>query len=169
MRFSPGPYEIVSVAQNATTGQVASRRDEGSWPDPDAAEATLGPIAVLQPSAGAYLRDGKSATTGTRAQADQDPVRTDLPTAIIAIVCRGKHVTGPLHVERRLEGETAVEFPALDMDMGADRCAQIRDLIPAGSMAAEPGSVGSFKYVVAISTTVDLAKAERSFFAISPK
>lgn len=169
VRFSPGPYEIVSVANDTTTGQVASRRDEGSWPDPDAAEVTIGPFALLQPSAGAYLRDGKPASSGTRAQVDQDPVRTDLPTAIIGIICRGKKVSGKLSVIRQLKGETSVEFPALNMDMGEDRCAQIRDLVPAGSMSAEPALPGEFKYLVTVSLAgADVASAERRFFAVSP-
>ncbi len=170
VRFSPGPYEIVSVAHDATTGQVASRRDEGSWPDPDLADASVGPFAMLQPSAGAYLREGKAATSGVRAQSDRDPVRTDLPTAIVGIVCRGKKVKGRIRVDRRLEGETSVLFPEQEMDLGEERCAQIRDLIPAGSMSSDSNSPTSFKYVVTVSVQGSIvAQGERSFLAISPQ
>lgn len=164
LKFSPGPYEIVSVAHDATTGQIASRRDEGIWPDPDAEEATVGPIAVLQPATGAYIRDGKPASSGTRAQSDQDPVRADLPTAILGIVCRGKRASGPIRLERRLEGETAVEFPSMDVDMGADRCVQVRDLVPAGSMTS-----GHFRYEIAMSRGgVEVARGAREFRAVEP-
>jgi hypothetical protein len=170
VRFSPGPYDIVSVAHDASTGQVASRHDDGTWPDPDAADVTIGPFAVLQPSAGAYLRDGKTATSGTRAQSDTDPVRTDLPTAIIGLICRAKKTPGKLDVERRLEGMSTVQFPPLSMDMGEDRCAQIRDLIPKGSMSAEPGERGSFRYSVTVSQQgADIAKGERRFLAVTPQ
>jgi hypothetical protein len=165
MRFPPGPYEIVSVAHEAATGQIASRRDEGRWPDPDADEATVGPIAILQPASGAYLRNGAAASSGTRAQCGEDPVRTDLPTAVLGIVCRGTRAGGALRVERRLEGETFVDFPPIDIDLGKERCAQIRDLIPAGSMTS-----GMFHYRVKISRDgAELARSDRQFPAVEPE
>ncbi len=162
MKFSSGPYEIVSVAHEATTGQVASRRDEGSWPDPDAEAVVLGPIAVVQPIAGAFLRNGKASTSGTLAQSEQDPVRADRPTALVGIVCRGKHAAGKLRIERKLEGESKVDFPLMEIDMGSDRCALFRDLVPPGTMTA-----GFFRYEVRVpGGEAELARTERTFLTV---
>jgi hypothetical protein len=90
------------------------------------------------------------------------------PTAVAGIVCRGKKVLGRLQVERRLAGETKVEFPPLDIDMEKDRCAQIRDLIPARAMSSEPSRPGEFTYLMIVSRGgVELARGGRKFLAVS--
>lgn len=165
MAFSPGAYELVSVAMDATTGQVGSRRDEGTWPDPEADDVLLGPIAVLQPAAGAFSRDGRTATTGALARTGDDAVRADAPTALVGIVCRRKGLDGPLRLERKLEGEIAVPFAPMELDLGDDRCAQIRDLVRGGTMRA-----GFFRYEIrVVKNGLDLARAERSFPVIVPE
>lgn len=164
MRFSPGPYEIVSVAHDATSGQIASRRDEGTWPDPDSGDPSVGPIAIVQPGEGAYLRDGQPAHSGMRAQSEEDPVRTDRPTAAVTIVCRGGGGPGSYLVTRRLEGESSVDFPPVEVELRDERCAQIRDLIPPGSMTS-----GIFHYRVSVSREGEsVARGERSFPAVQP-
>ncbi len=164
MTFAPGAYELVSVALDAATGQVGSRRDEGTWPDPEAADVMLGPIAVLQPVVGAFARDGKASTSGALARSGDDAVRAESPTALVGIVCRRKGFDGPIRVERKLEGETAVPFAPMDVDFGEDRCAQIRDLIRGRTMTA-----GSFRYEIRVlKNGVELARAERSFPVVAP-
>jgi hypothetical protein len=65
VKFSSGPYELVSVAQEVQLGQVGSRRDEGSWPDLDAIDMMVSPSRW---SAGERRvpQNGRSATRRTR-------------------------------------------------------------------------------------------------------
>jgi len=164
MKFPPGPWELVSVAHETATGQVASRRDEGSWPDPDAAQAVVGPISVVQQVQGAFLRDGKVRTSGSLAQPEQAALRIDRPTAVVGIVCRGKRFHGTLRVERSLEGESRADFPTLRIDMGEERCAIFRDVVPARTM-----SEGYFRYSVQVlDDQAELARGERTFRAGVP-
>ncbi len=165
MTFPPGPWELVSVAHEAATGQVASRRDEGTWPDPDAAEAVVGPISVVQHVSGAFLRDGKARTSGSLGQSEQAILRIDQPTAVVGIVCRGKRVRGALRVERSLEGESRADFPSMEIDMGEDRCAVFRDLVPPRTM-----SEGSFRYSVRVlHDQAELARGERTFHVVAER
>lgn len=164
MSFPPGPFELVSVAHEITTDQVASRRDEGSWPNPDQDVASIVPIVVLQPAIGGFLREGKASTTGSLVHSDEDAVVTDRPTAIVGLVCRSRGHKGALRVERKLIGETATDFPPMDLDFGEDRCAQVRDLVPAGTL-----SPGFFRYEIRVlKGEAEIARRERRFAAIDP-
>lgn len=161
MEFGPGPYELVAVAHDAAADQTASQRVQGSFPDPDAALAMVGPIAVVQRVNGAFVRDGTARTSGNLVSGESDPLRTDLPAAIVAIVCRAKDQKGALTVARDLVGETKVAFPTQALDLGADRCGQILDVIPEGTLGA-----GTFRYVVSVSgKDGEIAKGERTFVA----
>lgn len=146
MTFKPGPYEVVAVAHDATANETATGRLEGSWPDPDAAMATVGPIAVLQPTAGLFLRGGELRRHGSLGLGEAEPARTDRPTALVGIICRARNKKGTLVVERRLVGEPTATFPELQLEYVKDeRCAQFRDVVPAGSM-----SPGTFRYEVSV-------------------
>ena len=162
MKFPAGPYELVVVAHEVTTDQVFSRRIDGTWPDPNAAPATVGPIAVLQPENGAFLRNGESRTSGALAVGDDDFVRTDLPTALIALVCRAKGNRRPLTLERSLSGENQVSFDPVTIP-GEERCLQIRDGVPSGSLGE-----GELRYRVRVlENGVEIASGESRILAVS--
>jgi hypothetical protein len=164
LTFRPGEYEIVTVAHETTTGLVSSHLSHTDWPDPRSTPVTLGPIALLQPLTGAFLRAETRRTSGSSARGPLEPVRTDRDTALVGLVCHGKRQQGAITVSRRLVGETSVDFPSLDVRLGDERCAQIRDLVPAGAMGA-----GHYRYEVrARKGDHVLAEREHEFTAWSP-
>jgi hypothetical protein len=164
MRFAPGPYEIVGVAQNELTGALGSRREEGRWPDPDAQDAVVGPIAVLQPVRGAFLREGRASSTGALARSADETAKTDRPTALVGLICRRRGLDGPLHVERVLVGETEAPFVPMDFLPEDGRCVQVRDLVPAGTLLE-----GAFRYQVrVVRNGAEIARGERRFVAVAP-
>ena len=141
MRFGPGDYEIVSVAHEARTGMISSMQQDLAWPDPDGQAATAAPIAMLQPADAVFVREGNSRSSGSLARARGEWIDPGLPLALVAVVCRGRRDRGPLQIERALVGESVVELPPLELDMAAERCAQLRDVIPAGTLGA-----GRYRY-----------------------
>lgn len=165
MRFPPGPYELISVAHETTTDQVLSARVESAWPDPNENPASVGPIAILQPETGAFLRDDQVRDSGALALGEDDPVRTDRPTAIVGLVCRAKRQKGKLRVERELVGESAVEFGKVVLADDGGRCAQIRDLIRADQMVE-----GGFEYHVRVyDGSEEIATGAVEFYALGPE
>jgi VWFA-related protein len=163
MSFSPGPFEVVSVAHDTTADRVTTARLEGDWPDPDAAPATVGPIALMQPEQGVFLREDEVQNRGARALDAAELARTDRPTALVALVCRGRTGKTKLRVERALSGDTAVPFEPLELVLDEERCAQIRDVIPKGVMTP-----GSFDYSVRVLRGEEtVASSERSFGAVA--
>ena len=165
MRFPPGPYELVSVAHETTTDQVLSSRIESSWPDPDEGRALVGPIAVLQPEEGAFLREEEVRESGALALGRDDPVRTDRPTALVGLVCRAKRQKGKLRVERELIGEASVEFGKVVLDDDGERCAQIRDLVYANQMFE-----GGFEYRIRVyDGREEIAEGGVEFYALEPE
>lgn len=142
--FPPGPYELVTVAHETTTDQVFSRRFDGTWPDPNDAPATVSPVAILQPSTGAFVRDGETKPRGALALGSDPLLEPDRATALVGLVCRARGNRRELRVERELSGENAVQFPTLSFG-SEDRCVQLRDLVPGGTMTA-----GAFAYHVRV-------------------
>jgi VWFA-related protein len=161
----PGPHEIVAVAHERDLGFVLSDHVQVSWPDPNRQPVTCGPLALLQPTAGAFVRDGATRVTGSLARSLAEPVSTDLPTALMGLVCRSRRHKGPLQVERVLIGDTAVEFPLLQFELAHERCAQIRDLIPTGRLRPGP-----YRYVMRVlhEGTV-MHEVARDFVAAAPE
>ena len=162
VRVAPGPLEVVAVAREAGTSYVMSERRAVEWPDPDDRPVTCGPLALLQPTVGAFVRGEISRTAGSLALAQTEAVRADLPTALLGLVCRDRRRRGVLRVERSLVGGSSVEFPGLQFDLDQERCAQVRDLIPAGVLSpglyryeiralveGEPGHAASREFLVA--------------------
>jgi len=159
MEFSPGEFELVAVAHETTTDELAQRELTGTWPRIDDELAFIAPIAVSQPAKGGFLRDGNAKTSGALVIPEGEPLRGDLPTALITLVCRAKDEKKPLHVERTLIGETETPVEKDDIDMGQDRCAQVRDLIPRNTLGP-----GSYRFVVDVSSGgTDLTRMERKF------
>jgi VWFA-related protein len=164
VRLSPGPWELTGVAHDTVTGDIVAGRIEGDWPDPNESEATVGPIALLQPVQAVFLRDGSTRREGSLGRAADEPVRTDLPTALVGLVCRDRAQSRPLQVERRLAGEDFVDFAPLDLPAGRDRCAVVTDVIPADTMTA-----GMFRYEVNVrSEDEDVASGLRQLAAVEP-
>ncbi len=162
MRFAPGPYQIIAVAHETTTDQLASGRVDGSWPSLDEAPAAVGPIAVIQRTAGAFVRDEAVHTSGSLARGEPDPIRVDQPTAVIGLVCQRPGDKQPIRIERKLTGQTSVEFPPIDVQPSDDPCSQVRDMIPPGTMGP-----GAFKYEIRVLRGgEEVAKGEKIFSAI---
>lgn len=160
MRFRPGPYELVMVAHERTGDEIVTGRMEGVWPDPDKQAASVGHIALLQPAGVALSREGETRSGGSLGLGEGQSLQSDLPTAAVFLACRdGKKGGASLRVERRLVGETAVEFEPIELGPGGNRCAQIRDMIPADTMTA-----GGFVYEIRVRRgEEELASASREF------
>lgn len=162
MSFAPGPFELVAVARESRTDQIASRRIEAEWPKLESSLASLGPIAVVQRAAGAFLRNGELKQSGPLIREEADILRPDVETAFIGIVCRSRDQSGPLEVDRRLVGGTEAPFEKMVVDLAGDRCAVFQDRVVPGSMAE-----GTFRYSVRVlDRGVEVARAERSFVVL---
>lgn len=164
MIFRPGPFELVMVAHETRSDQVISGQLDGEWPNPNDAPATVGPIAVMQPVSAAFVRGERVRGHGAMGFGDLEAVDTSRPTAMVSLVCRARGNKGKLLVRRRLVGESAASFEDLDLDLGKDRCAQIRDMIAADTMTE-----GTFEYEVRVlGKGQELALGTRFFAAVSP-
>jgi VWFA-related protein len=161
----PGLHEVVAVAHEATTGYVLSEHLQVVWPDPNRQPVTCGPVALLQPTAGAFLRAGVTRTVGSLARSHAESLSAALPTALMGLVCRNRHRQGPLRVERTLTGSSAVDFPRLEFELDRERCAQVRDLIPAGMLHP-----GSYRYEMRVMRDdAVLHEASRDFVVVAPE
>jgi len=159
VEMKPGPFELVAVARELTTDKVFSSRTEGTWPDPEDSLAEIVQPVVLQPGPGAFTRDGQIRKSGSLVHGKDDPLDASRPTALVALVCRSKMVKTGLDVTRVLEGASPVEFPPLALDLGAERCGQVRDMIPAKTLG--PGRY-QYRIVVREKGTV-IGTGETSF------
>ena len=158
MDFAPGDYDLVAVAHEVQTDTVSSKEIHGSWPKLDAELASLGPIAVSQPRTGGFLRNGQSRTQGAVVVAEDEILRGDSPTAVIALVCRAKDQKRPLKVLRTLVGETSTPVGSTELDLTTERCGQIVDLIPPRMLGA-----GKYHFVITVSSDGnELARGERT-------
>ena len=163
IEIEPGAQEIVSVALESRTGLVASEEITIDWPAPADDRAVLTPIALLQPENGAFLRDDKTRRRGSLAQGENGLTRVERPTALIGLVCHSRKQKGQLRVERSLIGRSAQTFPPLTFDLEEDRCAQVRDLLPAGSLIP-----GYYRYEVRVLEDETLLhERSREFYAVS--
>jgi hypothetical protein len=147
--FAPDEGEVISVGRESRLGQLAMTQLELDWPDPDKRAATVSPIVVLQQSEGLFLRkQGKVAEdvrrVGTLGVGDND-VATDRPVFLVALVCRGPRAGKDLWVQRRLNGESTVEFELLKWTFEGERCIQLRDLARADQLGW-----GDFNYEVLV-------------------
>jgi hypothetical protein len=161
--LKPGAYEVVGVAHESATGLIVSNETEIEWPAPTGSRITVTPIALLQPSLGAFLRDGETRLHGSLTRDPSEAVRSDRPTALVALVCHGRRHRGPLRVERTLTGRSEQGFEALTLDLEQDRCAQLRDLLPADSLRP-----GYHRYEVRVfEEAQERAAASRGFYAVA--
>jgi len=155
--FDPGLYELVMVAKEEGSATISTGLLEGEWPEPNNRDSSIGPIALLQPGTGAFVRDDDVRRQGSVAQ--DELARTSLPTALVGIVCYPKK--GSLRVERSLVGASSATFPALILDDSTTRCSVFSDSIPADTMTS-----GSFRYEVrVVHDGVEVASGSREFLA----
>ncbi len=142
--FEPGPFDLVAVAHEVSTEAIYNVRIEGSWPDPRDNPVTLGPINVLQPRQAVFVRDGVTRKAGSFGRSESSPIQTDLPTALVGIVC-SVHPGRTLRVERRLVGDSSAEFPPVELTVTEQPCAVFSDLIRERTMTS-----GMFSYEVRV-------------------
>jgi len=160
MAFSPGPFEVVAVAHNTTVDGVGSQQIDGEWPQPNAQLASLGPIAVVQPTKAAIKRGDETRTSGFVAFAEDEPVLADYPVTLVALVCRSKDLKDELLVERQLVGASSVHFEPIEIDLGKDLCFVIHDRVKPGTMTP-----GTFHYRIQVHDAKDeLVRGDRRFF-----
>jgi len=167
LAIPPGPHALAVVAQEATAGEIGTKLLSGAWPDPDSASLTIGPVALLQPEEALFLRGEKSRSRGFLIRTPENPVRTDRPTALVTLVCAGRSADlGPVRVERFLAGGETVSFPDIQVQMqDPDRCAQVRDMVRAGTMTE-----GTFTYGIRVfEGEREAAASEHSFQAVGPE
>lgn len=159
MEFAPGDYELVAVAHEAQTDTLLSKQIHGVWPSLDAELASLAPISVSQPRNGGFLRNGQMLTQGAVIVAEDEPLRNEDPTAVIALVCRAKDQKRPLRVDRTLIGEHETPVGTTELELTEDRCVQMVDFIPPKMLG-----VGRYRFVVTVSSDGRvLTRGERAF------
>ncbi len=168
MSFGPGPYQLVMVAHEQITDRIARAEIEADWPDPDANEVTLSPLTLLQPSEGAFLRDGKLRRSGSLGKTATEYIEPGLPVAVIGLVCRNKSKKtkkARLVIERRLIGETEASFTDLELSDSGIRCIQLRDIIRADTMTE-----GNFTYELRVvdKSNRELTALKLEFSAVNP-
>ena len=160
MEFRPGPFDLIVVAHDTVADQLGTVRVSGVWPEKGEGPA-VGPIAVLQPANGVFLRDGAVRETGSLGRSEDSLLRTDLPTAMIGLVCRGNVKRKRIRIERSLVGEGTTEFPTIQFE-DKDLCTQVRDVIPTRTMTP-----GTFSYEIRVlAGDVEMASGVREFSVI---
>jgi hypothetical protein len=143
MSVRPGPFEVALVGMESTTGRVATGRLTGSWTG--VLKGGVSASSILQPMEGAFLRDGKVRTKGSLAIGESDAVRADRPLAFVTLVCRTDKRQTSARVLRSLSGPSSSSFEPLDLPLKESACAQVRDVVPPGTLAA-----GDFTYGIMI-------------------
>jgi hypothetical protein len=164
MNLLPGQYELELNALETTGGQTGAGQLKGLLPNPDLQSITISPVAIVQPAEAAFLRDGNSRSRGALGRAVDEPVLADLPTAMVCLVCRGLGRLDEVRVERKLSGATSMDFNPIQLQLGEERCAQIRDLIQPGVMTD-----GFFRYEVRVfDEHAQRASGHRAFTTVTP-
>jgi VWFA-related protein len=158
MDLPPASYEIVAVAENTTLDTLISGQLEAVEPEAGKDGASVTAPVALQPQSGWFVRDdGAPRPSGSLVRVEGEPLKADLPTALVGYVCRSKGEKSTLQVERQLVGQTAVTFPSIAIEPGGDPCAQVRDVIPAATLGD-----GTFQYVVTVLRGAELlARTQR--------
>jgi VWFA-related protein len=157
-----GAYDLVAVAHEDRTGLVASSSLKLDWPALKEAHAGIGPIAVVQPVVGAFLRGDATRKSGSVIARDGDPVDPSRPTAVVTVVCPAGNKEATRIVERVLTGPTLHEFPPQDMT-GEAACVQLRDVVPSNTLRGGP-----YRYVLRVVAGEEtLAEATREFVVVT--
>lgn len=142
--LEPGEWDVIAVAHEKNTDFIARDLLSQGFAPPKGDVSVRGPMVVLQPEAGAFVREGDVKREGAVVRAPSEPLDSTRPTALVALVCRGKR-GATVVATRRLVGADPIDFPPIDLDLEEERCAQIRDLIPPHTLGP-----GSYRYEVRI-------------------
>jgi len=90
--------------------------------------------------------------------AEDDLLRPEVPTAVIALVCRAKDQKRPMRVVRTLIGTSETPVGTTDLDVTSEQCAQVVDLIPPKLLGA-----GRYRFVITMSSDgTELTSGERA-------
>ena len=163
VEFKPGPYALTLAARETTAGQSGTQELEGRWPDPNKEPGTVSPVVLLQPAAGAFVRGENARRQGALACRDEDPIRIQLPIALVSVVCRGAELPDLVRVERKLGSAAPVDFQTIHLLPGGEQCAQVRDMIPPGTLRQ-----GHFRYEVHLVTkNGEVASGIREFDTVA--
>ncbi|HXV75252.1 MAG TPA: hypothetical protein VD788_02965, partial [Candidatus Polarisedimenticolaceae bacterium] len=159
--FKPGAYELVAVAHEEHSGLVSSTELFVDWPSLDEPETMVGPIALLQPATGAFMRQGETRGEGSLLVAVDRPLSTTLPSAFVGIVCRRK-ADRRLEIRRAVIGSATHEFPVLELGGEAEHCAQLRDVVPSNTLPR-----GYYSYTIEVlADGATLDRRQRDFVVI---
>ena len=157
--LSAGPYEIVAVGQ-LNGDQVLSGRMEGTLP-PTSDGAVVSPIAAMQVGTAAFSRSGHTRTSGTIVLRLGESANNQKPLALVSVVCRAGKSNAET-VMRTLSGSDVVSFDPIQF-AAADRCVQVRDVIPAKSLGS-----GQFRYSVELKRRDELLQSGSLEFLVGP-
>ena len=146
MRFAPGPYELIFVASESGTKQVGQRQlgrclageKRGPGVDRTDRRRPAGRRCLLP----RRRRARRRRAGGARGEAG--PARTGrrrLSRWSVAVAPTRR----PGVSSAGSAGDSSAAFPEMELDLKEERCAQIRDLIPTGTMTA-----GQFRYTVRV-------------------
>jgi hypothetical protein len=161
--FAPGTHVLTVEGVESAGGQRGSGRAELTLPDPDARLASITSVTIVQPDAAVFSRDGTVRDRGALARGADEAVSPELATALVSVVCRGPRVAGQVTIDRLLEGSARVSFDPVVLSPGDDPCAQIRDIVPPGTLVE-----GAFVYEVRVTSTGTRVATERREFRAGP-
>jgi VWFA-related protein len=163
VRLPPGVLRLVAVAHETRSGLVSSSERVVDWPALDGAGPAIGPIVLLQPEGGAFVREHRAQGSGALLVEDGAPLVPDRPAAFVAVVCGRRGADGV--ADRRLRGQRVHEFPPVPLDGdSAGRCVQIRDVIPSNTLGA-----GVFRYEIDLRAGDRAAHGSRDFVIADPE
>ncbi len=96
LTLPPGVYQVVAVAENAEIDTLLSGQFEVVGPEAGNEGAVVTAPVALQPGRGWFLRDDRAPrSTGSVVRVEGEPLKSELPTALVGYVCRGKGESRP--------------------------------------------------------------------------
>jgi hypothetical protein len=145
MRLPGKRSDLIGIGRDVETQEVGAMRRQDTWPDLRSARAGLSPVALVQPAAAGFVREGATRSSGTLVVLPEQGPDPQRPLALLGLACRGRGEKSRLVVERTLMGEQDYPFDAFALDVPPEGCGQFRDTIPAGTLGE-----GDYRYVVRI-------------------
>lgn len=152
--FKPGEFEVIAVSYNGTENTMGSESLKGMWPH-EKKTPSVGPMTILQPTAGAFVRGEEVRTQGLLAVLQADALDPSAEALLMCILCDGnKSRKNPrsLSVRRTLIGPSEHQFQDQVIDFGEERCAFLQDVILPNTLAP-----GSYVYKVSMQENAQVA------------
>ena len=140
-----GPYEIVAVVRDVGTDSIRQGRVGGTWPAVTAERVTLSLPALAQPKRSGVVVDGEVNPHGIVVRGTGDPVDPREALGMVTAACIQGSEDVVFRAERSIVGGAERSFAPMTLGTEKGRCVQIRDMVPAGSLAA-----GRMTYLVRI-------------------